>query len=171
MPTTNMNTMNTTGIHLNSPAAGLLRLALLALLAGLVGCAVSQPKPSLPAKPRLTTLQNNVPIPSGVDFNEFITRQNQLGSELQAQATRPGLTPEQQGQEMVRLTKRAIANGRIQKGVTCMVYGTDGQLLWSNQGSEGGRTQFEAEVLRAMKPTHTPLIIHHPDGTKQILRP
>lgn len=163
--------MNTTGIRPQSGSAGLCQLAVLALLVGLVGCTAPQPKPAAPVEPMLTTIQNNVPIPSGMDFNDFITQQNQLGRELREQATRPGLTPEQQGQEMVRLTKRAIANGRIQKGVTCLVYGTDGRLLWSNQGSEGGRTQFEAEVLRAMKPTKVPMIIHHPDGTKQVLRP
>lgn len=163
--------MNKTGIRLHPGFAGLFQLAVLALLAGIVGCTAPQPKPAAPGKPSLTTIQNNVPIPSGMDINEFITRQNQLGRELQEQATRPGLTPEQQEQEMVRLTKRAIANGRIQRGVSCMVYGTDGQMLWSNQGSEGGRTQFEAEVLRGMKPTKVPMIIHHPDGTKQILRP
>jgi hypothetical protein len=162
--------------HPTKPQASssfLQRAALLVLAAVipamLGGCAAPTPKPAAPVEPMLTTLQNNVPPPSGMDFYDFITQQNQLGRELREQATRPGLTPEQQGQEMVRLTKRAIANGRIQKGVTCLVYGTDGKLLWSNQGSEGGRTQFEAEVLRGMEPLNRPLIIHHPDGTRQTL--
>ncbi len=128
----------------------------------------------------MMTIENNAPLPKGVDFDGYISSQNRLSAEIRAKALKPELTPEQQGAEMVRLAKQAVASGRIRKGVICIVHGANGQVLWTNgpqagaaQPARGGRAEFEQELQRRMKTPGSPMTemtIQYPDGTKKTFR-